>query len=256
MAKLSDTVITQDDLSKFVATQDDFGLELFVYSKARELGFSATHGGSYVDRVSGKTRQYDVRASFIINNGLMLFFAIECKCLRPSFPLLISRIPRLASESFHQKLKPNGVYNEGGNNINYTSLSVENVQGITSIYPPNLYVGKSTTQVGYSKEKEFIVNDVEVFEKWGQALSSANDLVKKASPQTSSNSFPVKAIVIPILVVSDDNLWVADYSENGTLQGEPYQVDAVENYVAEVYEVGPYKIPYTISHMHVFTKKG
>lgn len=80
MAKYRETPITAEDLTEYVTTQDDFGLELFVYAKARELGLSATHGGTYIDPVTEKLRQYDVRASAVqLPSGRRIDLAIECK---------------------------------------------------------------------------------------------------------------------------------------------------------------------------------
>lgn len=94
MAKPLDEPLTASDLESFAATQDDFGLELYVYSQARTHNYEATHGGSYTDRVTGKTRQYDIRVVIYVTPQLRLCLAIECKCLRSSTPLLVSRIPR------------------------------------------------------------------------------------------------------------------------------------------------------------------
>jgi hypothetical protein len=101
MLKQDDVPITSADLQEYLARQDDFGLELFVYSMARSLGMAATHGGTYADPVTKKPRQYDVRAH-LARDDLRIDVAIECKSLRPSFPLLVSRIPRIPEESYHQ----------------------------------------------------------------------------------------------------------------------------------------------------------
>lgn len=47
MAKVRDSSITVEDVKEYLATQDDFALELFVYNQARTLGLNATHGGTY-----------------------------------------------------------------------------------------------------------------------------------------------------------------------------------------------------------------
>jgi hypothetical protein len=180
-SKRADQPITKLDLEKFIETQDDFAMELYAYSLARDLGFTATHAGSYIDRITGKTRQFDVRANRSCGLGLNLYVAIECKCLRPSFPLLISQIPRLPSESFQDIMQSAGnVANEEGR-TRLIDPRVLRVEGLRSIYSPNLYVGKGVVQVGYNEAGGFIAKDSEIYDKWGQAIASLNDLIREAS---------------------------------------------------------------------------
>jgi hypothetical protein len=54
--------ITQADIAEYLVTQSDFDLELFVDRSLQERGITTSHGGSYFDSVTGKSRQYDVRA--------------------------------------------------------------------------------------------------------------------------------------------------------------------------------------------------
>lgn len=268
-----DPTITADDLLEFVKSQDDFGLELFVYSAARELGYTAMHGGSYTDKHTNKRRQFDVQAEILIDSQsdpsvmvpVNIFLAIECKCLRPVFPLLVSRIPRLAAESFHHRIVAPAIRRENhyasNSSIRYGDATVESIKGAESLYVPNAYVGKSTSQIGKYQQTtkkgelprtEFKTNDMEVFEKWGQALGSANDLIQKAASSAPIEE-DTRCIILPVLVVSNDTLWAADYSENGSLQSPPQIVDEVELYVAERYQM-PAGHEYTISHMHIMTK--
>ena len=250
MAKLSDKPLTQSDIKDFVETQDDFGLELAIYSHCRDLGFEVSHGGSYVDRVTGKTRQYDVRAIAVAKNQIRHFMSIECKCLGDSFPLLVSRIPRLSSESYQESIAPPGIVGTTHNvHPSVTKLGIEDLR-----YPPNAYVGKSIVQVGKTEAGNFSSNNAEIYDKWGQALSSAHALVGEAMDGKYSAS-PRKQVVVPILVVSDGTLWVADYSENGTLQTDPTQADHAHFYVGEEYTWGV-GWKYKISHLHIFTKSG
>src|SRR5438309_4953914 len=102
--KKPDHIITADDINEYLSTRDDFALELYVYHEAMELGLLATHGGTYVDPVTKKHRQYDVRA-FFERDSCRVSLAIECKRLQPTYPLLLSRIPRAPSESFHQLIE-------------------------------------------------------------------------------------------------------------------------------------------------------
>lgn len=67
---------------------------------------------------------------------------------------------------------------------------------------------------------------------------------------------PIQTIILPILVVSDETLWVVDHAENGNVLSPPRQVETTEFYVNARYQIGQGDTYYAISHMHIFTKKG
>jgi hypothetical protein len=254
-AKLSDKPITKETLEAFIKTQDDFALELYAYSLARDLGFTATHAGSYTDRLTGKTRQFDVRASRSCGQNLHVNIAIECKCLRPSFPLLISQIPRLAVESFQDVLQSRGKMKNGRL---YIGPGTSRRNGVCSLYPPNQYVGKALAQVGLNEAGGYVSNDYEVFEKWGQAIASANGLIRQAGTFGYSMDSPSQgSIILPVLVVPDGTLWVVNYAENGSHQDGPSQSDEVKFFIGDAQTFDPNSAAvFTISHLHVVTKSG
>jgi hypothetical protein len=103
MARLRDQLISVNDIKEYLKTRDDFDLELYVYHLARSLGLTASHGGSYEDPLTKKTRQYDLRIGSE-RDMHRIDLAVECKALRSSYPLVLSRIPRSKEESFHQVL--------------------------------------------------------------------------------------------------------------------------------------------------------
>lgn len=257
MPKPLDEPLTASDLESFVATQDDFGLELYVYSQARAQNYEATHGGSYTDRVTGKTRQYDIRAVIPVTAQLRLCLAIECKCLRTSTPLLVSRIPRVASESFNEKMQAAGKYaNANGDLVTFASTRSARRTKLDSLYLPNLQTGKATALVAKLGPNQYSAKDTEIFEKWSQALASANDFVQNSISDNASDPAPMQTIILPVLVVSDDSLWVADYAENGSLLAKPRQTESTDFFVNSRYQIGQGDTFYSISHMHIFTKKG
>jgi len=83
VAKLREKAIDAADIKQYLTSRDDFDLELYVFRIARELHFEASHGGSYQDPVTGKARQYDVRAR-LVRETEQIALAIECKALKPS----------------------------------------------------------------------------------------------------------------------------------------------------------------------------
>jgi hypothetical protein len=256
MAKVRNTPITVEDINQFISSQDDFALELFVYNKLRSLGVSATHGGAYEDPITQKHRQYDLRAWIETSNSqCRIDFPIECKSLSYSFPLLISRIPRINNESYHQVI----VSYENKSSI--ITPFLDTAKSISLVSPDSFYVegkpvGKSTCQIGKNERGEFISGDSDVFDKWSQALTSAHDLIQNAKDyfEKSESGF-FFTCVIPILVVSDETLWVVDYSEDGSIQGDPNKTDEALLYVNRAYSerIG---VSYSVSHLHVLTKTG
>src|SRR5580700_9207711 len=93
------TAITAADISDYLASADDFAFEREVYSVAKGLGFHTQHAALYIDPVTGKPRQFDVRASIAPGQNKVAL-AIECKSLTMDFPLLVSCVPRETNESF------------------------------------------------------------------------------------------------------------------------------------------------------------
>lgn len=255
--KRSDRPITKADLEAFITTQDDFALELFAYSLALEFGFAATHAGSYTDRITGKTRQFDVRANKKCGSEFHVYLAVECKCLSPSFPLLISQIPRHPLESFQDVIRGAGDAQVRHGRTHYPEFRVSRFDRGNSLYPVNRYVGKALVQVGLNERGDFVSNDSEVFEKWGQAIASANGQLRTAADLSARAGMSQASIVLPVLLVPDEMLWVANYSENGKLQEGPVQQDEVRFYIGDKHKFDPEIMrEFTISHLHIVTKTG
>ena len=59
---------------------------------------------------------------------------------------------------------------------------------------------------------------------------------------------------LPVLVVSDETLWVADYSSRGELQREPFQVPEITYYLGRQYALEGQSATLTISHLHIITR--
>jgi hypothetical protein len=57
---------------------------------------------------------------------------------------------------------------------------------------------------------------------------------------------------LPVLVVSDETLWVADYSSRGELQREPFEVSELTYYVGRQYPLQFATL--SISHLHIITR--
>jgi hypothetical protein len=176
-------IVTPTDIENHLNSRDNFDLELSVYRHLRERGVPAVHGGSYADPQKGVVRQFDVRGTVIMNGETCaVSMAIECKSLSDTFPLVILRVPRDSTESYHQVL----VTNIG--NVNSTRV-VEQRNPPSRYYRIGEYVGKHTSQIGVEVKKDGarVTNDSdrETYEKWSQAFASANGLIVEvfASPR-------------------------------------------------------------------------
>jgi hypothetical protein len=127
------------------------------------------------------------------------------------------------------------------------------------LYRADTPVGKKTVQVGREEgkreddRKPFIASDGETFDKWSQALSSANDSVQVTRQHRGENgSGNFYSLILPILVVSDDTLWVVDYSNTGN--SPPQKVQETTLFVDRTYKLqqGVLKV----THLHIFTRSG
>ena len=254
--KRRDQVITADDLREYLSTRDDFALELFVYQEAKKHRFLAKHGGTYTDPVTNKPRQFDVRAYYFDPSFCRLDLAIECKSLQPTYPLLLSRIPRATAESFHQLILFDATQDSTDakrGTVDPLRASVVRHLGSQSIYHVGDSVGKTMTQVGRDDKGAIKTGDDGVYDKWSQALASADELVSSAAYGLPQLHNKVLTFVLPVLVVSDGTLWAADYSEDGREISDPVQIDEGELFVGREYGGGG-RPAYTISHLHIVTK--
>jgi hypothetical protein len=248
------TALTADQIKGYLDTQDDFDLELSVYRTLVERGVPAQHGGTYIDSATGKARQFDVRAMKDVPGGRGLLpwsiaLAIECKSLSVEYPLIISRVPRQEIDSFHEVVE---------SLMHPRTARACRCELPPTLYPRNKPVGKKTTQVRWdAKRGEFISSDAESYDKWGQALSSAHDLVQQAFDSASNRGVQqFFMLILPLLVVPDQSLWVVDYDEAG-LRGEPQRVETTALFVGREYPLGDqHSLKYTISHLEIMTQAG
>jgi hypothetical protein len=253
--------ISAKEISVFVDHRDDMALELFTYRTLRQTGWWANHGGFYRDTMQDKYRQFDVQGGLDLPKNLSspmlpktgIRIAAECKNIDPDVPIVISRMPRTDSESYHCLLK----------RVMFPAhlQVVQEVRVIRSTaidakpYHPGDPVGKSILQ--YQKNPDAKPPE-DPFAKWSQALSSCATLIMRANIQLrTSPDAPDLHFIFPALIVADDALWAVDYDENG-MRGEPHQVDEATLFLGQDYAVaadnGSPK--YGVSHLHVYTRKG
>lgn len=249
MAKLKDEPITQDDLLKYLDESSDFAFELRVLKLIHYYGFACKHGGPYSDPITGKTRQFDIRATRTLtgrdNEGYTICLAVECKNLRPHCPLMVLTVPRTADESYHQ------VYWYNGSNANCQYMRTTDC-----IYPAGGPCGKSLAQVGKTVGGDLVGPDSEIYDKWVQALASGAGLV--VVPSGAPDHSREWRAILPIVVVPDNTLWLAEHDENGTLKEPPKPAMAIDYFVGHEYllKLGNREFKYFASHVEFLTFTG
>lgn len=263
MPKLKADRILQSDLLEYLNSYSDFSFELAVLKMLRGNGLSCEHGGLYEDAVTKKSREFDIRAIITIQK-YRVRLAIECKNIRENFPILISCVPRHEQESYHQV----ALVHEPKSASSFMSLTIHSsraetlsIRGEHSMYKRGEPVGKSTVQVGrVSSDSSISANDSELYEKWGQCLGSAADLVDQVywDGDNDSEQDAYQSMVIPFVVVPNDRLWMVLYDENGNRVGDPEPSNRCSCFIDKDYEMGT-KLAGTrmwLSHVEVVTFNG
>jgi len=255
--------ITPKDITEVIGTEDDFGHEMRVGRVMRgQLGSQTSQGGTYVDSVSGKTRQFDFRWSYR-SGHLGLKIAAECKNVNPDSPVVISGRKRTVSEAFHDLVESR----KGGHfRMNKKEIfldvsaarTVRRVTGNDSIYFPEAFVGKSLLQLKKKDGKLSRTRDTELYEKWSQALASSVDLVDTAGRDAAASTDQhVFTFILPVVVLPDETLWKIEYDINGKITEGPEPATEIEFFVAHKasppVELGDSNIPYVFSHLHFVT---
>jgi len=94
----------------------------------------------------------------------------------------------------------------------------------------------------------------QVFDKWSQTLGSADDLVTSATFAHEKRGVQeFFTCILPILVLSDNILWVADYSDEGVLEAAPTPVTEATQFVGRKY-YSKFSNTCTLSHLHICTR--
>jgi hypothetical protein len=187
---------------------------------------------------------------------------IECKSIDPTYPLLVQRVPRPGNESFHQIMLSRGSTTAYGNLSEpqgWIGASLYKIVG-THLYDSQQLVGKSLKRVKLT-ENGFSATDSDIYEKYTQALTSMDELVQSAAVEMRPERAQIfSRAFLPIVLVSDGALWVADYSASGELNGDPRpETDETTFYLGWNYELHNvfdliHPATFTISHLHIMPR--
>jgi hypothetical protein len=193
--------MSPEEVRNFVKQNDDFAFEMQVAGDIRfALGVDVAHGASYVDPVTLKPRQFDVRFR-IQEERKTVYFAVECKNVNPAFPVIVCGRRSEAQENFHDIIVSRG--------------QEANVDGRahragSTYFQSGAFVGKSILKPGKGK-------DGEIYEGWSQALSSAHELVEEAVKKGAPFEMSNFGAVFPWLVVPNDALWTVEFDQRGEM---------------------------------------
>lgn len=238
--------IELSDVKSFLATESDFSFEMRVLNRliaaAGSYGCRVEHGGTYIDPMGEKRRQFDFRVKYQYD-ALSLWLAVEAKNLRDSSPLLIHVVKRPVEDAFHEVITVQG-----------PTPTIVRLEGFDSAYRPNDLVGKHSDQVT-RKGDGFARSDAPTWDRISQAMNSARDLIEEAPKHGPGRT---AVAIVPFLVVPDGLLWQVEYDANGAQQGEPKQIDYCCYYVGSKYEwldsvYGSLVPPFVISHLEIVT---
>jgi hypothetical protein len=257
---------TADAITRFVDSSDDLALELAIYRAFRDSGWGAIYGHFYWDPILEKPRQFDVQGwkdlqknpstPKLPTTGIRI--AAECKNVDPNFPVIVSRVPRAESESYHCLIwrtlhasigEPPAV------------RVIKSSERDSKPYHVDAPVGKSIAQYSAKeKDKDRGRAGEDPYAKWSQSLASCASLVRQAYQDAfSSRNAPDLCFIMPALVVANGALWTVDYDKDG-VRGEPTLADDATFFVGRAYELTDVPVSgkqkYWVSHLHLYTKKG
>jgi hypothetical protein len=267
VAKPSQKEITAADLTDYLNSESDFAFEIRAIKELQKAG-DVLHGGTYMDAITGKPRQFDIRVT-ISKDRCMIRLAVECKNLKTTFPLLVSCLPRSDDEAFqHIAVSIDLNYHtfleadqgETAFLANEPFVQTFSMASANCMYKTGEPVGKTLAQVIRDSNNLPKGDDKEIYNKWSQALSSADDLVAMCPDDGKLKECDYCfSSVIPVLVVPDGTLWRCAFDLDGNRTIEPELTKRVQLFVGkqasyqEMMFLGP---DYMISHLEIVTLSG
>jgi hypothetical protein len=120
-------------------------------------------------------------------------------------------------------------------------------------YQKGEMVGKSLAQVGRTPSQDITATDADVYEKWAQALGSANEQASSGSGGALGFS-----MLLPIVVIPNDRLWFVDFDASGNRVTLPTMADRISYFVSEQYQrrFRGNEYPYAVTHLEFVTQRG
>jgi hypothetical protein len=234
--------------------RDDFDLELDVLRSLKERGWVTEHSGTYIDPIENKPRQFDVSAWKEIQPACTVYMSAECKNVGGNFPVIVSSVPRDYDEASHDVLWSTPTAPSGrGAEARANRINVAHQPSL--LYPTTRAVGKSIAQPDLRDPSKKAPSDENPYAKWSQAIVASASKLRDIIDFMLSQGRDYYAFLLPVLIVSDDALWVVPYAEDGT-RHEPQKVEEATLYVDRPCEYNSVNVKYRITHLHICTRSG
>jgi hypothetical protein len=220
------------------------------------------HAGTYIDPISMKPRQFDFRC-VIWRKEQSLQFALECKNLSKDFPVVVCGTKRSSEDAFHEIIESrNGLFVKPNVAVYDGPYSITRKVANAAIYREGEFVGKSIIKLkpksgqsgGYTTEA-----DTDIYERWTQALSSSYDLCKAATNYAQARGdVHFFTATIPVVVLSNESLWILNYDTDGVVRTEPFQTDHCRFFVGRRLKLTGWEATemFSLSHIHFCTLSG
>lgn len=250
--QLKSDAITQVDIEEYLNDYADFSFELRVLKELGDLKLRCQHGGTYDDPVTGKSREFDIRALMYGDEVLRIHLSVECKNIQPNFPLVVHCLKRTENESYNELIRTLVPSNSPALTILESAESVRLTTN--SLYLKGDYVAKSADQVGRARHDNTIVaTDGGVFEKISQAINASSALISEAH-YLEIDDEDRYTFVCPVLIVPDSTLWTVKYSDDGGRIGAPELINHVSYFIGREWSTGGVpSLSYTLSHLEILT---
>lgn len=260
MSRLLTKEIVQSDIEEYLSDYADFSFELRVLKELNDLGLHCKHSGTYDDPLTGKSREFDIRA-LLDKHSKRFHLSVECKNIQNHYPLVMHCLKRSLNESYNEVIhtfepppKKVGSFTLAGPDILKEFCKSIRFEGKQSLYKESEYVAKSSDQVGRHINNTITASDGGVFEKISQAINSAKDLIYEARNLDTKGGKSYITVVCPVLVVPDSVLWQVNYSDDGAMVGSPNQVNHVSYYIGKDWTLRTLPaLSYTLSHLEIIT---
>ena len=265
--KPSQKVITAADLTNYLNSESDFAFEIRAIKELQKAG-DVRHGGTYMDAITGKPRQFDIRVT-ISKDRCVIRLAVECKNLKTTCPLLVSCLPRSDDEAFqHIAVSIDLNYHtfreadqgEMACRAKGAFVQTFSMANANCMYKTGGPVGKTLAQVSLDSNNLPKGDDAEIYGKWSQALSSADDLVATCPDDGKLKDCNYCfSSVIPVLVVPDETLWRCAFDLDGNPTIEPELTKRVQFFVGKQSSYRQMMVlgsDYMVSHLEIVTLSG
>jgi len=252
--------INAETITAMLSEHDDFGFEMRVRALLEKQGARVQHGWTYLDPNLGKLRQFDLRCElYHWTDACRIRLALECKNISRESPVVVSGALRTKAESFHHVVRsvaPDGT----------SPASVMTTDDSSWTYGVNRFVGKSLIGIKRNPQENRLVpaagRESDIYERWNQALSSADELCKGAvrvetlSGQLLPRARLISTLILPGFVIPDGRLWQVQYGATGEIEKGPEAVEGTTVFVNHKVTVIPQNLWMRISHVHFWTFTG